>query len=64
MRWRRPKRNDDELQEAQEALVESKSASESIARKEDALKPVLHRISQLRRVNHIAEAVRDIMEAR
>lgn len=64
MRWRRPKRNDDDLQEAQEALVQSRETSDSIARKEDAGRRVFQRILELRQKNHIAEAVRNIMEAR
>lgn len=64
MSWRRPKRTDEGLQEAKEALAESKETSASIARKEDASRRIFRRIEDLRRRNHIAEAVRNIMEAR
>jgi hypothetical protein len=64
VRWRRPKRTDEGLQEAKEALLESKQTNESIARKEDASRSIFRRIEELRQRNHIAEAVRDIMEAR
>jgi len=64
VRWRRPKRTDEGLQEAKEALVESKQTSESIARKETESQNIFRRIQELRQRNHIADAVRDIMEAR
>lgn len=44
--------------------MESKQTSESIARKEAASRRVFRRITELRERNHIADAVKDIMEAR
>jgi hypothetical protein len=62
--WRRPRKTQEGLQEAKEALVESRETSERIANKEDAARRIFRRIEDLRRKNHIAEAVRHIMEAR
>lgn len=64
MKWRKSERSTPELEEAQEALRITKETSEAIRQKESASKNVFAAIAEIRRRNHITEAVRNIMEAR
>jgi hypothetical protein len=62
--FRRSKKKERERAEAESALQESRQKSAQIKRREEESKGLFARIHELRRENHIAEAVGRIMEGR